>query len=80
MKYKVLKNRLQKLDLTEYNDFKLDDGTIVNAKAFVEAHISYLDTNTGNKTFMPYYNRLLEFYHKTHNDDGKAINFSESTA
>lgn len=80
MKFKVLKNKLQKLDLTEYNNFKLDYITIINARAFVETHISYLEANTGNKTFMPYYNRILEFYHKTHNDDGKAINFSESTA
>lgn len=35
---------------------------ITDLKKFVEVNISYLEHNTGNKRFLPYYNRLLFVY------------------
>lgn len=58
-----LKERLLQIDLYEFDNFKLDNATtIVNAKRFVDSHIIILEANRGNRTFVPYYNRLLKFY------------------
>jgi len=73
MKLQELKKELLKLDLEQYNGFHLDNGTIINAKQFVESHTSFLETNSGNKLYIAYYQRLLEFHHKTINHDSKGI-------
>lgn len=36
--------------------------TIINSNIFVESHILRLKKNTGNRAFLPYYNRLTKFY------------------
>ena len=36
--------------------------TVTNIKTLVTTHIAALKANTGNKTLMPYYNRLLTIY------------------
>ncbi len=42
---------------------ELNDCTIIlNPKNFYERHIAMLERNKGNKTFLPYYDRLLSFY------------------
>lgn len=42
---------------------ELNDCTIIlNSKNFYESHIAMLERNKGNKTFLPYYDRLLKFY------------------
>ena len=76
MKLQELKKELLKLDLDKYNGFHLDNGTIINARQFVESHISFLEANTGNMTYICYYERLLEFHNKTINHDSKRINKS----
>ena len=48
---------------------QLDSGTILDAEKFVQNHISFLEANTGNMTFLCYYDRLLEFYNKTQNNE-----------
>ena len=73
MKLQELKKELLKLDLEQYNGFHLDNGTIINAKQFVESHTSFLETNSGNKLYIAYYQRLLEFHHKTIKHDSKGI-------
>lgn len=35
---------------------------ITDLKTFVQSHISVLKDNTGNKLFMPYYDRLKKVY------------------
>lgn len=47
----------------------LDSGTILDTEKFVQNHISFLEANAGNITYICYYNRLLEFYQKTQNDE-----------
>ena len=71
MKLQELKKELLKLDLDKYNGFHLDNGTIINAKQFVESHTSFLEINSCNKLYISYYERLLEFHNKTKGNDSK---------
>ncbi len=44
-------------------DVKLDRATtVVDPVLFVEASIRTLKSNPGNKTYAPYFNRLLKYY------------------
>lgn len=36
--------------------------TIVDVEAFVDSHLSFLENNSGNRAYMPYYNRLVKLY------------------
>lgn len=55
-----------------FDDFKPTDEiielsqweTITDQKKFIKSHLNALNGNPGNKTFLPYYNRLVEFYKK----------------
>ncbi len=47
---------------------KTTDGVITDPKKFIKSHISFLQANNNNRTFIPYYDRLLEVY-KIYNDD-----------
>ena len=44
-------------------------GRITNWEGFVSSHVSFLLNNPGKKRFLPYYNRLLEFYQANHPDN-----------
>ena len=49
------------LSENEINIDKLDACTeIKDIKAFIDTHISFLDFNKWNKTFKPYYDRLIK--------------------
>ena len=38
-----------------------DSATFVSdVPKFIDTHISFLERNSGNKTFMPYYDRLMK--------------------
>ena len=63
-----LKEKIYKLNLDEYDGMHLGSGTILDAKRFVENHISFLESNPNNSTFLLYYNRLLEFYLNINNE------------
>ena len=69
MKLHELKQKLNELNLKDYDGMHLKGGTILDAEKFVQNHISFLEANTGNSTFLLYYNRLLEFYQKTQNNE-----------
>ena len=47
----------------------LRGGTILDAEKFVQNHISFLEANAGNITYLCYYDRLLKFYQKTQNNE-----------
>lgn len=42
--------------------YKTGCDLISDPKRFVESHIAYLETNTGKPGYLPYYNRLLNYY------------------
>ena len=69
MKLHELKEKLNNLELKQYDGMQLDSGTILDAEKFVQNHISFLEANTGNITYICYYDRLLEFYNKTQNNE-----------
>ena len=69
MKLHELKEKLNDLNLKDYDGMQLDSGTILDAEKFVQNHISFLEANTGNITYICYYDRLLEFYRKTQNNE-----------
>jgi hypothetical protein len=54
---------------TFFRDAKLPDGpiklskaeTIINSKKFLEDHIATVKRHNGNKTYFPYYQRLVKF-------------------
>ena len=69
MKLHELKEKLNDLELKQYDGMHLDSGTILDTEKFVQNHISFLEANAGNITYICYYNRLLEFYQKTQNDE-----------
>ncbi len=64
MKLTELKEKIYKLELNQYDGMHLGNGTILDAKRFVENHISFLESNPNNSTFLLYYKRLFEFYQK----------------
>ena len=69
MKLHELKDKLSQLNLKDYDGMQLDSGTILDAEKFVQNHISFLEANTRNITYICYYDRLLEFYRKTQNNE-----------
>ena len=69
MKLHELKEKLNDLELKQYDGMHLDSGTIFDAEKFVQNHISFLEANAGNITYLCYYHRLLEFYNKTQNNE-----------
>ena len=69
MKLHELKEKLNDLELKQYDGLQLDSGTILDAEKFVQNHISFLEANAGNITFLCYYDRLLEFYQKTQSNE-----------
>jgi hypothetical protein len=45
------------------NDVIINKGeTVVDGKYFIEASFATLKNNSGNKRFIPYYNRLVKYY------------------
>jgi len=69
VKLHELKDKLSQLNLKDYDGMQLDSGTILDAEKFVQNHISFLEANTRNITYICYYDRLLEFYRKTQNNE-----------
>jgi len=69
VKLHELKEKLSQLNLKVYDGMHLDSGTILDAEKFVQNHISFLEANAGNMTFLCYYDRLLKFYQKTQNNE-----------
>ena len=63
MNLKDLKKAYSKIDLPK--EIILNEHTkIYNPKKFIETHFSFLESNSGNERFKPYYDRLLEVYNK----------------
>ena len=53
-----LKIKLKKITVKEV---QLDKATFISdVPNFIDTHISFLERNSGNKTFKPYYDRLMK--------------------
>lgn len=63
MKLSELKDNFAKMELPK--ELQLNNYIFIkDVRTMVENHILTLERNQGNHTFMPYYNRLVELYHK----------------
>jgi hypothetical protein len=60
MKLDILEQKLK--EITEFKNLNLKDGKITDVKKFIELNISYLKSQSGNRRYLAYYDRLLEFY------------------
>jgi Zn-dependent M32 family carboxypeptidase len=56
---KYFKNNKKLPDTIKLNHF-----TTIKCSQFVDSHLSILKENNGNKTFLPFLNRLIEFQKK----------------
>ena len=61
-----IKDWLQNTELP--TQIKMNFGLIKEPKKFFNNHIATLERNTGNRTFLPYYKRLISTYKKISND------------
>jgi len=60
MKLDILEAKLK--EIKEFKNLNLKHGTISDPQKFIDLNISYLKAQSGNRRFLPYYERLLEFY------------------
>jgi len=49
-------------EIKEFKNLNLKDGKITDPQKFIDLNISYLKAQSGNRRYLPYYDRLLEFY------------------
>jgi hypothetical protein len=49
-------------EIKEFKNLNLKHGKINDPQKFIDLNISYLKSQSGNRRFLPYYERLLEFY------------------
>jgi len=62
MRLQQLNQELNKLTL---KPSKISECEYVsNPELFISSHVSILEANSGKKAFLPYYNRLLNYYKK----------------
>lgn len=61
IKYSTLKKFFKETELPK--SIKLEEGTVIlDVDKFVNSHFDVLDTNHGNKSFVPYFDRLVKLY------------------
>ncbi len=49
-------------EIKEFKNLNLKHGTISDPKKFIDLNISYLKSQSGNRRYLAYYERLLKFY------------------
>jgi hypothetical protein len=49
-------------EIKEFKNLNLKHGTISDPQKFIDLNISYLKAQSGNRRYLAYYERLLEFY------------------
>jgi len=72
VKLKVLEKFFEETELSD-EPIRFDQCSVItDQKKFVDSHLSILRANSGNKSAMPYYDRLLKYYYliKNQNDYG----------
>lgn len=60
MKLQQLEQKLR--DIKEFKNLNLSHGRITDPQKFIDLNISYLKSQSGNRRYLAYYERLLEFY------------------
>lgn len=60
MKLQELEQKLK--EIKEFKNLNLSHGKITDPQKFIDLNISYLKAQSGNRRYLAYYDRLLEFY------------------
>ena len=60
MKLDILETKLK--EIKEFKNLNLSHGRITDPQKFIDLNISYLKAQSGNRRYLAYYERLLEFY------------------
>jgi len=60
MKLIDLESKLK--EIKEFKNLNLTHGRISDPQKFIDLNISYLKSQSGNRRYLAYYERLLEFY------------------
>ena len=69
MTLQELESEFSKIDLPKFDNTRLDKCTVIlDANMFVDTSISTLKNGTKNRAYLPYYDRLLNFYNLIKND------------
>lgn len=66
---KILERFVEKGDFGDGHVVLSPGTTITDRKKFAESHLRALKGNKGNKTMLPYYERLSQFYKKMKNEN-----------
>jgi len=66
MRLDQLEIELRKIEIPKSIKIK-SDLNIIDCQKFVDSHLTILKANSGNKRFIPYYNRLILLYEKIKN-------------
>lgn len=69
MNLQELETAFSKIDLSKFDNTRLDKCTVIlEAKKFVEVNLLTLKNGSKNRAYLPYWNRLINFYNLINND------------
>jgi len=69
MNLQELETAFSKIDLSKFDNTRLDKCTLIlDAKKFVEVNLLTLKNGSKNRAYLPYWNRLINFYNLIKND------------
>lgn len=69
MNLQELETAFSKIDLSKFDNTRLDKCTLIlDANKFVDTNISTLKNGSKNRAYLPYWNRLINFYNLIKND------------
>ena len=65
-----LETAFTQINLSKYDNTRLDKCTVIlNAKKFVEVNLLTLKNGSKNRAYLPYWNRLINFYNIIKNEN-----------
>lgn len=69
MNLQELETAFSKIDLSKFDNTRIDKCTLIlDAKKFVEVNLLTLKNGSKNRAYLPYWNRLINFYNLIKND------------
>lgn len=69
MNLQELETAFSQIDLSKFNNTRLDKCTLIlDANKFVEVNLLTLKNGSKNRAYLPYWNRLINFYNIIKND------------
>lgn len=70
MNLQELETAFSKIDLSKFDGTRLDKCTLIlDAKKFVEVNLLTLKNGSKNRAYLPYWNRLINFYNLIKNEN-----------